>query len=114
MASEVYVLSRNTPKEAWWQLPEVERQSSIKRSLKERADAGVAIKTLARFSVGPSVYIVVQMYPDMDSYHKSMMIIGPQGLNVQRYWDYEITLGHEAPPLGTDLPLYAQDDLPLV
>jgi hypothetical protein len=102
MASEVYVLERNTAREAWWQLSEEERQS-FKEKMRKYRD-GIAVKLLARFAVGPSVIMVVNVFPDMDTYQKAMMAAGCQGLNVQRYWDSDITLGHEAPPWGPVIP----------
>lgn len=75
------------------------------------------VKRLARFSVGPSAVMILDVFPDMESFHKVQVAWGPQGLNVQKYWDVETTIGHEAPAPGTGvagLPFSAQDDLPLV
>ena len=115
MASEVYVLSRVKGREALWQLSEKDSENlndKMRKSLE-----GIAVKRLARFSVGQSVFVHLTVWPDMESFHKVQVAWGPQGLNVQRYWDVETTIGHEAPAPGdgaTGLSFAAQDDLPLV
>ena len=113
MASEVYVLSRIKWREAWWQLTEDERQGVMDGI--RNAREGIAVKRLARFAVGQSVLILLSVYPDMESYCKYQMFVGPQGLDVRRYFDFDVTLGYEAPPqMLPGLSFSAQDDLPLV
>ncbi len=95
MAEKVYVLTRVRPRETWWQLSEKERKSLVGKAVKACEDAGA--KSLAGFSACSSEWgdIYVDVYPDMEAYHKYRMAI--QELNVQRYWDYDITLGFEPP-----------------
>ena len=113
MASEVYVLARIKAREAWWQLSEEERLEHSKK--KGKTYEGIGMKRLARFSVGPSEYIQLYVYPDMESYHKGMMAWAPQGLHVERYHDFDVTLGYDAPPPHVgEMHFFAQDDLPLV
>ena len=112
MASEVYVLQRIRPREAWWQLSEDERKSYMDKVRKARE--GIVLKRLALFSVGVSESIVVNVWPDMESYHKNRMAMGPLGLNAGRYLDIEETLGCER-AAGSSLDHYSrQDDLSLV
>ena len=112
MASEIYVLKRVKLREAWWQLTEDERISLMRKARKLRE--GTAMKRLVRFAVGLD-HISVNVWPDMESYHRNMIAMGPQGLNIQRYIDRDVTLGSAELPntLGPDA-FSAQDDLPLV
>lgn len=114
MASEVYVLKRIKYREAWWLLTGEEQKSLVEKIRKSRK--GIAVKRLALFAVELSENIVVNVWPDMESYHQNSITMGPQGLNIGRYWDMDVTLGSELlPPWGAGPDIYArQDDLPLV
>ena len=56
-------------------------------------------KMLARFSTWSSEWRGIQLwvYPDMEAYHKVQIVIGRQGMNTQRYWDTDVTLGFDWP-----------------
>ena len=113
MASEIYWLARIKYREAWWQLS-AEEQKSIMDEIRKILEK-LAVKRVARFAAGQSILIFLSVYPDMESYYKYQMLVGPQGLNVQRYFDFDVTLGSEAPPqILPGLGFSAQDDLPLV
>ena len=117
MSQEVYALFRVKGREALWQPSENELDNPNHGMRK--ASEGIGVRMLARFSVGPSVFIRLYVYPDMESLHKVQMALGPGGLNTQRYWDVELTIGYEAPPVDAmgNPEGYAysrQDDLPLL
>lgn len=99
-------------REAWWQLTEEQRQSVVDEIRKSRA--GVAVRRLASFAVGQN-RIFVNVWPDMESYHENEIAISPQGLNLERYWNMDVTLGSAELPHTYGIDTYAsQDDLPLV
>jgi hypothetical protein len=97
MAEKVYQLVQARPKEARWQLSEEEGNSLFEKA--EKALDEVGGKMLFHFRTYSSQWrgILLRVFPDMEAYHKYTLAIGPQGLNVQRYYVFEVTLGYEPP-----------------
>ena len=52
-------------------------------------------KRLARIAEAGTSFINVTEYPDMEAFHKVRIAMSPQGLDVQRYWDVDVTVGFE-------------------
>ncbi len=97
MAEKVYVLVRIRAREARWLLSEEEAKSLNEKREKAFEEAGG--KMLTYFEACSSEWrtIRVNVFPDMEAWHKFRMAIGPQGLNMQRYLDADITMGFEPP-----------------
>ena len=97
MAQKVYVVTRTRARETWFQLSEEEQKSRIENGKKTLDDVGG--KSLVRCGTYSSEWrgFRVSVFPDMDAYHKYQMAMGPQGMNSQRYIDFDVTLGFERP-----------------
>ena len=97
MAEKVYALAVFTPRQAWWQLSEKERQSFIEQNRKLWQEVGAQM--LADLRTGSSRWRAVHLvaYPDMEAYHKYMDGVSPDGLNSQRYFEFDTTLCFELP-----------------
>lgn len=97
MAEKVYVLNQIRSTEARWQLSEEELKSLMEKGGKALEEAGA--KLLAAFRTYSSEWSLIRVvvFPDIEAYHKFRMAIGPEGLNIQRYWDFNATLGFELP-----------------
>ena len=95
MAQKVYELIQFRATEARWELPEEELKSIGEQRRKALEEVGG--KTLAGFQACSSKWsrITVRIFPDMEAYHKFHMTYSE--LRLERYWDFDITLGFEPP-----------------
>ena len=99
MAEKIYVLQRlRRATEARWQLSDEDYESLIEKVYGALNEAGGEM--LVRFQTVSSEYraVWVCLFRDMESwcnFHTAVYL--RQGLNLQRYFDNEFTLGY-APP----------------
>jgi hypothetical protein len=98
MAEKIYVLTHNRAKEFRWHRSKEERvPEKMKKAFEEAGGQHIVDFTVLSPKWGR---ISVDVFPDMESYIKYRQILRPPplGINAERYWDVDITLGYDPPP----------------